>query len=130
MTDEIGSDASSIGRRLLRGVGIAALTIISVAVAVAGTFVHAATLHVGDVALPYGLVLALGGLTAVLVLTHGLARTRAGKVPVAVAWIVPTWVLAQDRPAGDVVIANGWPGLVFLFGGIVVVGVILGLPQR
>lgn len=119
-----------IARRLLRIVIITGLTIISVPVAVAGTFAHAAMLHAGAVPLPYGLVLALGALAAVLVLAHRVARTRLGRIPVAVAWVVPAWVLAQDRPAGDVVIANGWPGLVFLFGSVVLVGVVLGLPQR
>lgn len=119
-----------LGRRLLRWLAIAGLTGLSAVAAIAGTFVHAGIVHAGTIPVPYGLVLALSGLAAVLLLTYKTARSRLGVVPVASAWLLPVWLLAQERPAGDVVIANGWAGLTYLFTGVVLIGVGVGLPQR
>lgn len=119
-----------LGQRMLRGLALASLTVLAPVVAIAGTFVHAAMVRTGTIPVPYGLVLALGGLAAVLLLAHQAARGRLGVVPVAAAWLLPVWLLAQDRSAGDVVITNGWVGLTYLFTGVVFVGVAVGLPQR
>lgn len=125
-----GATGERLGRRLLRWLALAGLTVLSVVVAVAGTFVHAGMVYAGTIPIPYGLVLALAGLTAVLLLVHRTARGRLGVVPVATAWLLPVWLLAQERPAGDVVISNGWAGLTYLFTGVVLIGAGVGLPRR
>lgn len=119
-----------LGRRLLRWLALTGLTVLAPVVAVAGTFVHAAMVRIDTVPVPYGLVLASAGLAGVLLLAHKAARARLGVVPVATAWLLPVWLLAQERPAGDVVIANSWVGLTYLFTGVVLIGVGVGLPQR
>lgn len=117
-------------RRLLRWSALLGLTALGVVVAVAGTFAHGRMAHVDTAPIPYGLVLALLGLAAVLLLAHESARSRLGVVPVATAWLFAVWLLAQERPAGDVVISNGWPGLTYLYAGVVLIGVGIALPQR
>lgn len=106
------------------------LTVLSAIVAVAGTFVHARMAHAGAVPIPYGLILALSGLASVLLLAHQSARRRLGTVPVATAWLLPVWLLAQERPAGDLVITNAWVGLTYLFIGVVLIGVGVAVPPR
>lgn len=130
-TQTLGRGSSEgLGRRLLRWLALAGLTMLSAVVAVAGTFVHAGVVHAGTMPIPYGLFLALAGLASVLLLVHRTARGRLGVVPVATAWLVPVWLLAQERPAGDVVIADGWVGLTYLFAGVVLIGVGVGLPRH
>ncbi len=126
--------ARSTGERrrhwLLRWFALFGLTALSIVVAVAGTFAHGRMAHIDTVPVPYGLVLALLGLAAVLLLAHETAHSRLGVVPVATAWLLPVWLLAQERPAGDVVIASGWPGLTYLYAGVILIGVGIALPQR
>jgi hypothetical protein len=115
---------------MVRVIRVAALVLIAVVVAVAGAFVHAATARMGPVPLPYGLVLALLGLAALLWLTHAAARTRLGTALVAAGWLLPVVVLAQGRAAGDVVIPGDPRGLAFLLGGVLLIGVALGVPVK
>lgn len=117
-------------RRLLRWLALLGLTVLSAVVAVAGTFVHARMAYAGTVPIPYGLILAVSGLASVLLLAHESARRRLGIVPVATAWLFPVWLLTQERPAGDVVISNGWVGLTYLFTGVVLIGVGVARPPR
>lgn len=114
----------------MRWLALTGLTVLTPVVAVVGTFMHGAMVRIGTVPIPYGLVLALAWLAGVLLLAYKAARARLGVVSVATAWLLPVWLLAQERPAGDVVIANGWAGLTYLFSGVVLIGVGVGLPQR
>lgn len=77
---------------------------------------------------PYGVTLALSGLGALLMLGHAWARSRVDKIFIATAWLVPVMLLSQARGAGDLVVAADLPGLVFLYGGVVLVGVVVGIP--
>lgn len=96
---------------------------LSFAVAVAGAFFH-------RWASPIGFVLALGALAGVCVYARYAARTRIGLAVVGLLWVAPVLVLAQPRPAGDVVIANDGPGLMFLLGGALVAAATIGLGAR
>lgn len=113
-----------------RVIRTAGLTLSAVAVAVAGAFMHAATARPGGVPVPYGLVLALLGLAALLWLAHLGSRSRLGLVVVAAGWLLPVVALSLSRPAGDVVITGNARGLTFLFGGVVLVGLAVGIPVR
>jgi FtsH-binding integral membrane protein len=115
---------------MVRVMRVATLVLVAVVVAVAGAFVHAATARIGPFPLPYGLVLALLGLAALLWLAHAAARTRLGTVLVAAGWLLPVVVLAQGRAAGDVVIQGDVRGLAFLLAGVVFIGVALGVPVK
>jgi hypothetical protein len=115
---------------IIQALRISGLTIVGVLVGVTGAFIHSAAVDVGPVSVPYGLVLAVVGVAALLVMAHLVARTRVGVGAVAAGWLLPVVVLSQARPAGDVVIASDTIGMVFLFGGVVLVGLGLGLPPH
>lgn len=106
------------------------LTIAGAVVAVCGTFVHAATVRPAGLPVPYGLVLALLGVAALLVLAQLTARSRFGTAVIAAGWLVPVILLSQTRPTGDVVIVGDPRGLAFVFGGVVLAGVAVGLPNQ
>ncbi|NED98073.1 hypothetical protein G1H11_22500 [Phytoactinopolyspora alkaliphila] len=110
-------------RRTARWVIVGLLAIAAVAVAVAGAFMH-------RWASPVGLILAVGAGTGVCVLARHAARSRVGIGVVAGAWLTAVLLLAQPRPAGDVVIAGDPAGLVFLLGGASAVAVTLGMGVR
>lgn len=107
-------------RYLLSGLTVALLSVVSFVVAVAGTFMH-------RWASPFGLLLAVGAAAGVCVLAGQAVRSRIGIGVVALAWLVPVLVMAQPRAEGDVVIAGDATGLLFLFGGVVSIGVTVGL---
>lgn len=109
--------------------GVAAgLCIAAFAAAIAGAFVHPATAQMGGMDIPYGVVIALAGLAAVMVIAHAAVASRAGKALVAMGWLAPVFVLSQARSAGDLVVAADLRGLVFLYGGVLLVGIFVGLP--
>ncbi|WP_207782100.1 DUF6113 family protein [Phytoactinopolyspora limicola] len=105
-----------VGRALL----VVGLSVVAVAVAVAGAFIHR---WAGIV----GLGLAVGAVLGIMVLARYAARTRVGIMGVGLAWLAPMFMLALPRPAGDIVIAGDAPGLTLLFGGAATVAVALGL---
>lgn len=114
-------------RQVLR-VGL--LTIVAAVVGVCGSFVHAATARPAGLPIPYGLVLALLGVASVLVLAQQIAAGRLGKGVVAAGWLLPVMLLSLTSPAGDIVVASDARGLGYLFGGVILVGVAVGLPGR
>ncbi|WP_129667148.1 DUF6113 family protein [Phytoactinopolyspora endophytica] len=105
---------------LLHATLLGALAAVAVVTAVAGAFVHR---WAGGV----GIFLAVGAAVSVCVLARRAARSRLGIAVVGLCWLVPVLVLAQERPAGDVVIAADTTGLVFLFGGAIGLAVTLGM---
>ncbi|HEX6233628.1 MAG TPA: DUF6113 family protein [Jiangellaceae bacterium] len=106
----------------------AGLCVAAFTAAVAGTFVHPATARMGGMDIPFGVVIALAGLAAVMVIAHASVPSRADKAIVAVGWLAPVFVLSQARSAGDLVVAADLRGLVFLYGGVLLVGIFVGLP--
>lgn len=113
---------------MIRIARTAALCVAAAVTAAAGAFVHPSTARVAGVDVPYGVALALSGLGALLMLGHTWARSRVDKIVVATAWLVPMILLSQQRGAGDLVVAADLPGLIFLYGGLVLVGVAVGMP--
>jgi hypothetical protein len=106
----------------------AGLCIAGFAAAIAGAFVHPATSRIVAMDVPYGVAIALAGLAAVMVLAHASVPSRADKIIVAVTWLAPVFVLSQGRSAGDLVVGADLRGVVFLYGGVLLVGVFVGLP--
>jgi hypothetical protein len=105
---------------------IAGLAVAGLAVGTAATFVHPTVGRVSGVPAPYGVVLGLLSLVALLVLAHVVVTTRLGMGIVAASWLAPLFVLSQERDAGDVVISNDALGWVFVLGSVIVavVGVV------
>lgn len=115
-------------RSLLHALAVAALLPVSVAAAVCGAFVHLLVVRIGPVPLPVGLVLAVGGAAAVLLVGNLTARSRWGSGLVATAWVLTVLLLSLPRPEGDLVIAQDVAGVVFVLAGVVLAGVSVGLP--
>ena len=106
------------------------LTLAAAVVAVCGTFVHLSIARPAGLAVPYGLMLALLGVAALVILAQAAARSRIGKGVIAAGWLLPVIVLTQTTGAGDVVIVGDIRGLSYLFGGVILLGVAIGLPNR
>ena len=99
---------------------------LAVAVGLAGAFVQSAHARVSGVALPWGVVLAIAGTAGLVLLARSLLQSRWALGLVVLMWFVGVIPFTIKRPEGDLVIASGGYGLVFLFGGVLVVGVGLG----
>lgn len=96
------------------------LAVGALAVGVAGAFLH-------GWAKPLGMVLAVGAVVGLMVLCRRGLHSRVAIAVVALAWLAPVIALAQQRPEGDVVIPGDELGLIFLFGGVLCLGVTLGI---
>lgn len=88
----------------------AALAVLGVVVAVAGSLVH-------DAWFPGGLLLALAGSAALFYGGTQLTGTRMGAVVPAVVWLVTVMLLSSARPEGDFLFANGIAPYVYLLVG-------------
>ncbi len=117
-------------RQLTPGLAIAALVPIALITGVAGVFLHRAAMHVGSVRIPYGLVLALFSTVALVALVRAVTPRRIGAVLALLAWLLAVIPFTAKRPEGDLLIASGAAGLVFLFGGVIVMSVSIGLPSH
>ena len=99
------------------------------AVGLAGAFVQGARVRVGDLALPWGLLLAVAATVALLVLARSLGGGSAWPARAAVVgWAATVVPLSLGRPEGDVVLTSRWSGLLYLLAGVVAAGVALALP--
>ncbi|MHB1614199.1 MAG: DUF6113 family protein [Actinomycetes bacterium] len=89
---------------------------------IAGSFFQAATVTVGDVGLPLGLVVSLlaSGLAFGI---PGLVRHRRISSALALAaWLVAVIVLSLPRAEGDLVLTAGTMSYAWLFGGTLIGG--------
>lgn len=94
-----------------------------------GTVAHSVVVHLGPVPVPYGIVLALVGVLAMLV---GLRLVFDERLPSFAAGIgvVAVVVLFSFRSVGgSVLIAQGALGLIWLFGVPLVVAIVLAWPR-
>lgn len=101
---------------------------IGIGVGVLGAFVHGMSVRVIGVSLSVGVLPALAGLAALLVLTGLLLRSRLALLAPAVGWAVAVFPLAVPRPEGDLVVAGTVGGYVFLLGGALLIGMCMTLP--
>jgi hypothetical protein len=84
------------------------------AAAVAGAFWQAATWR-GQ---PVGVIVVLAGTTAVVLFIGSLSGHRGAATVATFAWIATALWLSMPRPDGDVIVAAGWTGYSWLFGGM------------
>jgi hypothetical protein len=101
-----------IGRRA-RAVGYAVLALLGAVVGLAGTFVQ-------PLWVPGGLLLALGGLTALCCGGRVLTGTRAGAAIPALGWFLMLMVAQAPRPEGDFLLEASLSSYVFLLGGMLI----------
>ena len=114
--------AAPLGRGA-RTTAYAVLTLLGVAVGLAGCFVQALWF-------PGGLLLALG---AAFALFHGgrtLTGTRLGAALPAVGWFAMLLLANTQRPEGDFLLAASTGSYVFLLGGMALAVICATLPSR
>jgi hypothetical protein len=114
---------------LSRIVSAMLLLLVGGMVGAVGTIAHQSAFTVGDVVVPWGLVLALVGYTALLV---GLRLLGSGRIPAlsaAVGTIVIVLLFAQKSAGGSVLILNDLGGQVWVAAPIVIAAVVMAWPD-
>ncbi len=106
------------------------MVLVAFVTGVAGSFLHRSGLHVGSVRIPYGVVLAVGSTLLLVALVRAATASRLALALAAAGWILGVIPFTIKRPEGDLVIASGAAGLLFLFGGVLVMSVSIGLPTQ
>lgn len=105
-----------------------ALVLLGALVGAVGTFLQAARLTLGALALPYGVVVALV-LTVAACAAGGLAvASRAGALAAACGWLAVVVVSLSPGPGGDVLLPARTLSYVWLLGGLLLVGMALTAP--
>lgn len=97
--------------------------------AIAG-FVAADRHEIGSVTVPWGLVLVLVTLMAVLRALALMTRSRLAPWAFGVGWLAITYVYSTPSAGGDLVLSDSTRSVVYLFGGVIAVGVIAMLPPE
>ncbi|MGA0980494.1 MAG: DUF6113 family protein [Candidatus Nanopelagicales bacterium] len=85
-----------------------------------GAFLQGARWIIADVAIPWGLVLALIALIVLIRAAVDLTGSRWGGWIVLLAWIAVTVAFAAELPSGDLVISAGGRQMAYLVGGVIV----------
>lgn len=112
---------------LLRHLGLVLLAPI---VGVCGVLVHRHEVAVGPVRLPWGLLLALAGVVALVVVLHLQAASRWGLAVAGLGWAAPVLLMSMSTSSGDLLMTQEAASLVFVFGGVVPIGIGVGLSPR
>lgn len=112
---------------VIRRVG---LVLLAPVVGVCGVLVHRQEIALGGARLPWGLMLALAGVVALVVLLHLQAVSRWWVAAGALGWAVPVLVASIPTGSGDLLMTQEIVSLVFVFGGVLPLGIGVGLPPR
>lgn len=107
--------------------GAAGLVALGFAIGAGGSFLQARTVGLG-VRLPVGAVFSVVVLGAVGFSASLVTRSRLGLGVISAGWLVSVLVFTAARPEGDVIIAADLAGYAYLFGGVLVLGVLSALP--
>lgn len=117
-----------VQRRVVRVIAFAAAVVLGAAVGLAGSFVHDTSVTLIGIGWPVGLVISLAAAAATCVIAGALARSRAGTALAAAAWVLSALVVSAPRPEGDIVIAGGPAGYIYLYGGTILAAFVATLP--
>ena len=110
------------GARIRRAGETAAAVVVGALASLAGAMVHRHAVRPGGVLLPWGLLLALGAVFAVIVAAGRLLGAR-GALGAAIGWLAVSLWLQQVRPEGDYVFAADLLGNGYVFGGMLTAAV-------
>lgn len=105
----------------------AGLILLGFVVGVGGAFAHPTDLTLG-VSIPVGLPIAIGAMAGVLISAGVLTRSRLGAGMPLLGWVISVLLFTSARPEGDIVIAATGEGYAYLFGGVLVLSVLMALP--
>ncbi|REF35587.1 DUF6113 family protein [Thermasporomyces composti] len=106
--------------RVVRALGVLALVLLGACVGALGIVVSRMTADVAAVPVPYGFVLAVAAVAA-LVAEGRRALGVAGALGAALGWSVPVVLAMGQRPEGDVVLAGDGYGVGYVVLGLVAV---------
>ena len=107
--------------------GAAGLVALGFLIGAGGSFLQARTIGLG-VRWPLGAAFSVLVLGAVGLSASVVTRSRLGLGVVSAGWMVSVLLFTAGRPEGDVIIAADLPGYAYLFGGVLVLGVLSALP--
>jgi 4-amino-4-deoxy-L-arabinose transferase-like glycosyltransferase len=94
-----------------------------------GTVAHQSTLTIGTVALPLGLPLALLGVFALLLGFRLLLRDRLVVLLAAVGVVAVIALFSVQSPGGSVLIPQGFAGIVWTIGPVLLATVVVAWPR-
>lgn len=117
---------------MTRALLLAALFLIGVAVGLLGAFVQAARWVTawpwGQLVIPWGLVMVLILLLALIRGGAWLVRSRFGAWALLVGWLMGTIVMSTQSRSGDLALAGGTRQWVYLLGGVILGSVAAAFP--
>ena len=125
---------SQRGRPLTSVLGIVIAVLLSAAVGtflgVAGAFVQAQRSFAGPVTVPWGTALTLMTLVFTMRAVVAITSRRLEAAVIGAAWVIASLVFSAKTSSGDLVISSASWSVVYLFGGVVLVGLAASLPPR
>lgn len=117
---------------MTRALLLAALFLIGVAVGLVGAFVQAARWVTawpwGQLVIPWGLVMVLILLLALIRGGAWLVRSRFGAWALLVGWLMGTIVMSSQSRSGDLALAGGVRQWVYLLAGVILGSVAAAFP--
>ena len=125
---------SQRGRPLTSVLRIVIAVLLSAAVGtflgVAGAFVQAQRSFAGSVTVPWGTALTLVTLVFTMRAVVAITSRRLEAAVIGAAWVIASLVFSAKTSSGDLVISSASWSVVYLFGGVVLVGLAASLPGR
>lgn len=94
-----------------------------------GTVAHTLTVKPLGISLPYGLVLGLIGTLALLIGLRLVIAERLPSVAAGVGLVGTVALFSFSSPGGSILISQGLPGLIWLFGVPLIAAVVLAWPR-
>jgi hypothetical protein len=119
-----------VGRSLGSRIGTLAIAFgVGLVYGILGTVGHRHGLQLGEVTLPWGLVLALVGVAALLVGIRLVAGGRAASAAAAAGVIAAVAVLSLPGPGGSVLVASGPVGTIWAVGPALIAVLVVAWPS-
>lgn len=101
---------------------------LGLALGLLGAIVAAARWHLGGLAIPFGLVVALCVLAPIARACAWWVSSRLGALAVGAGWLATTLLVASSSPRGDVLLTNNWQSLTYLAGGTMIMAACATFP--
>ena len=130
MTDVAGVPAAGGGRSLGSRIGTLAIAfVVGIVYGTLGTVGHRHAWQVGDVSVPWGVVLALAGVAALLVGIRLVAGGRAAAAAAAVGVIGAVALLSLPGLGGSVLVAGDAIGTIWAVGTALIAVLVVAWPS-
>ncbi len=97
---------------------------------IVGAFVQADRGFVGTFTIPWGTALVLATLLLTMRAMVALTSRRLEAAVLGAVWVLVSLVMSAKTPSGDVAISAASWSVVYLFGGVILVGLAASLPPR